>query len=276
NRIPGLSVVSIPFNQKRELMQDINIRKAIAHAIDRDAVISTAIGGEGIPAYDHVIETIPNSWSREEAKERAITHDVERARELLEESGWTNDEEGEVRTRDGEELSILYRAVDIGHYEETAVVVQPMLQNVGFEVEVEINEIGTYWDMMEEGNYDIKTAEHWAVANPQDVLVLSLSSDELTTPDGSVNYANVQNERVDELLDQAQYHPDPDERLAAVREVQEMYHENVWYHPLYGFTRSLCYEDRLTGTEEFFEHNLWGDQYYLDKLVFDLQEEGDE
>ncbi len=273
NRIPGLSVVSIPFNQKRELMQDINIRRAIAYAIDRDSVISTAIGGEGFPAYDHVVETVPGAWSREEARERGITYDQDRARDLLEESGWTNDEEGEVRTRDGEELQIMYRAVDIGHYEETAIVVGPMLEDVGFEVDIEINEIGTYWDMLEEGEYDIKTAEHWAVANPSDVLVDALHSEELTTPYGSVNYTNLEDDEIDELLDQARFHPDEDERMAAVREVQERYHENVWYHPLYGFTRALCYENRLTGTEEFFDHDLWGDQYYLDKLLFDFEEE---
>lgn len=273
NRIPGLSPISIPFNQKRELLQDINIRKAIAHAIDREAVISTAIGGEGFPAFDHVVETVPGAWSREEARERAIAYDPDRARELLEEAGWTNDSEGEVRTRDDEELSVLYRAVDIGHYEETAIVVGPMLEDIGFEVEIEVNEVGTYWDMMEEGEYDIKTAEHWAVANPSDILVNALHSGELTTPDGSVNYSNVENSDVDDLLDTARFHPDEDERLAAIREVQEMYHENVWYQPLYGFTRALCYEDRLTGTEEFFEHGQWGDQYYLDKLVFDFEEE---
>lgn len=273
NRIEGLSVISLPFNQTRELMQDINIRRAIAHAVDREAVISTAIGGEGFPAYDHVVETIPGAWSREEARERGITYDPDQAREYLEEAGWTNDEEGEVRTRDGEELNIMYRAVDIGHYEETAIVVAPMLEDVGFDVDIEINEIGTYWDMMEEGEYDIKTAEHWAVANQSDVLVDALHSDELTTPYGSVNYTNLQDDEVDELLDQARFHPDEDERLAAVREVQERYHDNVWYQPLYGFTRALCYENRLTGTDEFFDHDLWGDQYYLDKLVFDFEEE---
>lgn len=273
NRIPGLSVLSLPFNQTRELMQDINVRKAIAHAVDREAVINTAIGGEGFPAYDHVVETVPGAWSREEARERGITYDPDRARELLEESGWTNDQEGEVRTRDGEELNVLYRAVDIGHYEETAIVVGPMLEAVGFDVDIEINEIGTYWDMMEEGEYDIKSAEHWAVANPSDLLADALHSDELTTPGGSVNYTNLENDEVDALLDQARFDPDPDERMAAVREIQDMYHENVWYHPLYGFTRALSYETGLSGTDEFFEHELWGDQYYLDKLVFDIETE---
>ena len=272
NRTKGRSVISIPFNQEREMMQEMPIRQAISHALNRENILSTAIGGEGFLAYDLVPENVPGAMSDEQAQEMALHNDPDRARQILEEAGWTNSGEGEVRTRDGEELSVLFRAVDIGHYRETAVVAGPMLENVGFDVTIEVNEIGTYWDELEQGNYDIKVAEHWAVANAIDILRNALHTDQLTTPDGGVNYANVQSGELDQMLDAARTSADEEQRQQLIRDIQERLHENRWYHPLYGFTRALGYENELTGTEEFFGHEQWGNQYYYDKLVFDLGE----
>jgi len=147
-----------------------------------------------------------------------------------------------------------------------------MLENVGFDVTIEVNEIGTYWDELEQGNYDIKVAEHWAVANAIDILRNALHTDQLTTPDGGVNYANVQSGELDQMLDAARTSADEEQRQQLIRDIQERLHANRWYHPLYGFTRALGYENELTGTEEFFGHEQWGNQYYYDKLVFDLGE----
>lgn len=116
NRTKGRFVIPIPFNQERELIQDINIRRAISHAINGEDILNTAIGGKEFPAYDLVPGTPREKWTTNKHSKMAFHHDPEAARELLEEAGWTTSREREIRTRDGEELSVLFGAVDIGHY----------------------------------------------------------------------------------------------------------------------------------------------------------------
>jgi oligopeptide transport system substrate-binding protein len=84
-------------------LQDLNVRKALSLAIDRDYVNETAFAGSRIPAYSLVPYGVPDATSGSDFRETAgevvggdISNDyatnVAKAKELLAAAGYPNGE----------------------------------------------------------------------------------------------------------------------------------------------------------------------------------------
>lgn len=79
----GKTMVSI--NNKRKPLDDVRVRRAIAHAIDRKAIIDGAMEGLGVPIGSHMV---PSDAGYVDLS-GMYPHDVEKARALLKEAGVT-------------------------------------------------------------------------------------------------------------------------------------------------------------------------------------------
>ena len=118
---------------------DINVRKALSFAIDRDLIANEFYGNGqlaawrylvGIPAYEN--DNLPYSY------------DPDMANQLLDEAGWTMD--GNTRSKDGVELSFLYQTSINPVRQDTQAVVQANLADVGIEVELKSTDATIYFD----------------------------------------------------------------------------------------------------------------------------------
>lgn len=107
-KIDGVHVVTAPtyledfvtFNVTRAPFDDVRVRRALAMAIDRDRVASTAFNGTAIPATS--MEP-PHNWAFDPDNE-SPSFDPVGARRLLDEAGWVVGSGG-VREKDGKRLS---------------------------------------------------------------------------------------------------------------------------------------------------------------------------
>ena len=81
---PASLVSYLALNTQRRPLNDPRIRRAIAHAIRREALVKLIYQELGIPAIGPLP---PNVWG---ARSDVVTYpyDPERARELLAEAGW--------------------------------------------------------------------------------------------------------------------------------------------------------------------------------------------
>lgn len=192
---------------------DRRVRQAIAMAIDREELVETAYFGFAEPAHSLLNPAI--AWAHEEQPENAQMYNPERARELLDEAGYT----GEPRFSG----SILGTPTD----ERVMTVLQQQLSNVGIEAELDVQQESSYWDniyrynhlfMMYGGGGDIDPWMSWWK--------------QLRTPmeegsSGAWQKNLYSNENFDEALSESYNTPNTDERVEHVREAEQIFLEDA-------------------------------------------------
>ena len=138
NVVDTLSFQYLGFNLRNPALADDAVRQAVAHAINRQALVDGLLRG-----YGETLETIfpLNHWSYPAGLE-PITFDVELANKLLEDAGWTL--ENGVRTKDGETLSFsLYLPTGNLVRERSAPIIQANLRQVGINIELQSMDFAT-------------------------------------------------------------------------------------------------------------------------------------
>ncbi|MXY46947.1 MAG: hypothetical protein F4Y44_08175 [Chloroflexi bacterium] len=144
----GTSVVMWWVNFERGTLSDPLVRRAMAHAIDRES-ISGVVDTEASGVFAELL--LPEAFvSCPEVS--APAYDPERARELLAEAGYTDTDGDGFVDKDGEPLELI-----IGGYPERfrlpvmAEAAQAMLVDVGIKAEVRITE----WTVVNEPEWDL-------------------------------------------------------------------------------------------------------------------------
>lgn len=86
-------------------LSDIKVRKALSMAIDRAALVEIGYGGAGRPTCNLV--PAPAVYASDNTE--CLTQDMEGAKALLAEAGWTDTDGDGILDKDGKKLSILYQ-----------------------------------------------------------------------------------------------------------------------------------------------------------------------
>ena len=82
---PTIADYHLVFNYGRKPLNDVRVRQAINHAIDRDAFNRAALLGLGVPAQTMLP---PGYWAHDESLNDFYRHDPDKARALLAEAGY--------------------------------------------------------------------------------------------------------------------------------------------------------------------------------------------
>ena len=134
------------FNYNTPALQDIQVRQAIAMAIDKDSFTEVLLHGNGTPAVG------PFSFDTDGVT--ASAYDPEAARSLLAEAGWTDSDGDGYVDKDGQTLTIRWLTYpgrqELPLLAETA---QATLQEVG--IQVEINSTANHLGVLESGDWDV-------------------------------------------------------------------------------------------------------------------------
>ena len=105
---PGFLHLEVQFNVREgRLFSDVNLRKALQLCIDKEGTVAAATNGSALPTES---ETPPASWAFN-PDIQGVERDVDAAKALIEESGWTLGSDG-IYEKDGQQLSaeVLVRA----------------------------------------------------------------------------------------------------------------------------------------------------------------------
>ncbi len=121
-----------PNMRKVPELADMQMRQAISHAVDREAMIDAILRGNGEPARSPFYR--PGILFHTDAF--AAGHDLEKARALMAGSA----------APDGFEVDLLIAAGD-GLAQQTAVILTDQLADIGITVNVVPVEAGTWWQM---------------------------------------------------------------------------------------------------------------------------------
>jgi peptide/nickel transport system substrate-binding protein len=179
------------FNLSREQMQDVRVRQAIIHAIDKQAA-ATAVAGD----LAQVVSSIFNPNLSATIDPDPFPYDPDRARELLAEAGYP----------DGIDIQVL--VIPSSTWPDLATVVQEQWRQVGINAELLVVERAVYDELMGQENapYDIATV-NITRSEPYQYASYFVSTN---IPDP--NFHNYANEESDDLIAAASRELDPEVR----------------------------------------------------------------
>ena len=141
SKADGINGVSTPvsdigmiFLNDIEVMEDANVRKAAAHAIDKEAIVKRLLRGYGVPL--HTLQA-PEYMAFDDSIK--VAYDPELSAELLAKSGYSKDNPAKfkIQTTRG------FKPKDF----EMIQAVVGMWRKVGIEAEIEVYEIAKHYEL---------------------------------------------------------------------------------------------------------------------------------
>lgn len=145
----------IGLNTKKPMLQDVNVRRAMAMAINRDEIITGALEGYAEPLYGPFAPKLPY-WSEKvenEAKQLYKT-DVERSKQLLAEAGWKDTNGNGIIDKGGQEFTMGLSIIQEQQWERSAQIIQSQLKQVGIDVVIKPADLTTVVKQTQEGSHD--------------------------------------------------------------------------------------------------------------------------
>jgi len=241
---PGLDVISnfIPgvpqhnaINVSIPPTNDINVRKAINYATDKQGIVDVVYFGLTVPAYGPVTQLDQEAFNPE--VKNLYSYDPDRARELLEEAGWVDTDGDGIREKDGETLTVI-----IGQNEgwnEWVEFLQANLAEVGFDAQ-----ISTLAGAANNERGDSCTEELPANGG---VSVDPLDLKGFFGSEASSNWACLDDPVLDDLIAQANTTLDPDERNELIKQIQMHIMENAYEVPIVELAFYTGIKDNVKG-----------------------------
>jgi peptide/nickel transport system substrate-binding protein len=119
-------------DEPHPFLSDINVRKALSMAIDRNVLVQVGYGAAGIPGCN--VLPAPAIYVST-ANDGCLIQDVQGANDLLDAAGWVLGDDG-VRVKDGVRLSILYQTSTNSVRQGNQALVKQMWAAIGVETEL--------------------------------------------------------------------------------------------------------------------------------------------
>jgi peptide/nickel transport system substrate-binding protein len=113
------------------ILSDIKVRKALSMAIDRPLLVEIGYGQAGRPTCNLV--PAPEIYASDNTE--CLTQDIEGAKALLEEAGWTVGADG-VREKDGMKLKLLYQTSTNAVRQDFQALIKQWWSEIGVETEL--------------------------------------------------------------------------------------------------------------------------------------------
>ncbi len=234
--VTGTNWRSLSMNMDREPFDDINVRRAISHAIDKQRIIDTVYPGTSIPAEGPLP---PTSWAYDSEFE-GRGFDLDRAKEYMADSDYPDGFEATLMISEGEQL------------QREAPLLQSMLAEIGVEIEIQSLEWGTFLERLTNQDYDMLRVGWTTNVEPDSILYNTFHSSS-----EQFNMFGYDNSRVDELLDKGRLEPDLDKRKEIYREVQEIIVDEAPAAFVYHDERIIAYQDVVRDIEPSFSGAFW-------------------
>lgn len=224
---PGeMSVIHL--NMSRPPLDDARVRQAVAHALDRDAMVQFKGEDVTLPA----VSPVPEGYLGFTDDVPTYEFSVEKARALLEEAGHA----------DGVTVKAIHTTLP--GMLSTIEAVQALLSEAGIELDIELVEHATFHSRIREDASDVV---HYSAARfPIADVYLSqfFHSDAIVgTPTAVTNFSHC--DVADAEIEQARVETDPEKQKALWAEAQRKIMEAVCVVPIYQNLQLWAWNDAL-------------------------------
>ncbi len=243
----GISIITgdnfyfMPFNMRRSPMNDLNFRVAVAHAIDRDYIVTTL--SQGFATKGTVpLAIISGAYINTSAKPPEF--DLEAAKHVLDNAGYKDVNGDGWREAPGGrplKLSIYSPTKD---YEpimaDIGIVIQNDLRKIGLNVINTPMDFGTLVSkMIIQVDFDMLVMGYSTGSPFPETYLKMFFYSKYASPVGN-NMAGYSNPEVDKLLDEIDHEMDTQKRIKMIKDLQGiLIHDLPWV--------TLCYRKFLVG-----------------------------
>ncbi len=217
----GSNYAYLGFNLRDAVAGDARVRRAIAHAIDREAIIRHVMGEAARPAIGLLP---PDHWSSDPAVPQ-VAHDVQRARRLLKEAGY--DEHHPVR--------LVYKTSSDPFRLRLATIIQHQLAEAGIEVTLKSYDWGTFYGDIKAGRFQMYSLMWVGIKLPDIYRYVFHSS---AVPPAGANRGRFADPWVDALIERAEAGLSLGEQAQYYGRLQALIQQELPYVPLW-------YEDHV-------------------------------
>ncbi|MET4167882.1 MULTISPECIES: ABC transporter substrate-binding protein [Gordonia] len=209
----GATTVAVYLNQnstQAPALADQRVRQALGWGTDREKVVALATNGLAAP----LPSWLASNPAYPQADESGfVSHEPERARELLDQAGWTAGPDG-LRSKDGRPLRI--RMLTFGTEAATGEVLQAQWRELGVDVQVRNVESSLATQAIKSGDWDTATQAWTTVGSAPSLIGNQIA------PDGAANHGAYDVPVVPGLLQQASTAPTAAAREQAMLEVNDV------------------------------------------------------
>jgi len=236
----GTSYSYLGFNLRDPILASREVRRAIAHAIDRDGIIRYLLGGLAAPATGVLS---PSHWAYE-PDVQGYPYDPDLARRLLDAAGYPDPDGPGPRKR----FELTYKTSQNELRRRIAEAIQYQLESVGIGVRLRSYEWGTFFADVRKGNFQIYSLTWIGVTDP-DIFRYLFASD--SVPPAGANRGRYENPEVDRLVKRGKSVLDKEERKRIYSRVQKILAEDLPYVSLWHGMNVAVFDKRIHGFRLF-------------------------
>lgn len=217
----GSNFTYLGFNMQDEDTGNLKLRRAIAYALDRDAIIKYVMGNAATQAS----ALLPSDHWAGNPELSPYRYDPEKARLLLSEAGYV----------DGKRPQIVYKTSSDPFRIRLATVIQQQLSEVGIDVDLRSYDWGTFYGDIKAGRFQMFSLS-WVGIKTPDIFRYVFHSE--SVPPNGANRGRYADLQTDELIDAAESELELSQQAKHYAMLQAHLLEQLPYVPLW-------YEDHL-------------------------------
>jgi len=248
NKMVPAFAPSIQLNVGKAPLDDVNIRKAMNIAVNREALVEISTMGSGFAQYGVLSPSTVGYWSGAEDYAKSMySYDIEAAKALIAESGYADTDGDGIVEKDGQPLSITLSVTnERTEFVKIAEVLMEQYKQIGIEIVLEQIESNTFSDLAAQGEYQAATI---FMNYPEaDILYISFHSGMA----GITNVSFTNDADLDALLDETRNATTQDSRNQAIIGAQKLILDQSYVIPLYTTISTYAMSSSIEGF-------LWAD-----------------
>ena len=212
----GANFAYLGFNQVDPVVGREDVRKAIAHAINREQIIQFVLRGRA-----RVAQALfpPEHWVGQSSLP-GYNYDPEQAKHLLKEAGYDEDHRP----------VITYKTSTDPFRLRLATIIQYQLHQVGIDVSIQSHDWGTFYGDIKAGRFQMYSLAWVGVKSP-DIFRYAFHSEAI--PPAGANRGHYSDAVADHLMTQAEHTPDRQKQQMLYHTLQARLLETLPYVPLW-------------------------------------------
>ena len=228
-------------DQGTDALKAIEVRRALAHSLDRSELIDKSVEGQGLLLEGPYL---PNSFAFNEGVMAPIEHDLAAAGTNLDSAGWILSEDGQRRIREGEILEFNLLVEDRMDKILLANEIAGAWQVVGITTEFNISTSSVFAEALQSGEFDVAIVDIEPIGDPD---LYDFWSQEAII-DGQ-NYGSWNNRFASEALEQARKLTTVDERKPYYDTFLRLFREDLPALTLFQHVGSFGISDAVEGVD---------------------------
>ncbi|MBV8085969.1 MAG: hypothetical protein JO247_14265 [Chloroflexi bacterium] len=209
------SVRGLNINLTLDPFTNLQVRQAIAYAIDRDAVVKALTAGLGKPAYQIFTESSP---AFDPSLEGTYKYDPQKAKQLLAAAGFPN--------------GLTFKSIIGGtatSYVNFGQLVQAQLKQVGINMDLQlVNQADAIPMLYRNGPGGHGTAASAPIGSGADARTTDQVLRTTFLKEGFTNPGGVEPDGIRDLIDKAAAAPDPAQAAAIYKQINKMIVDNLY------------------------------------------------